>query len=176
MNDQFTLSGFEEPSYNEDQFLGSIFEQLQNIVEEKCGDRSILTRKRTKSYTAVFLSSLTAFRLCFRGKNHYISLLLSLKDIIPPDVPTKTSNSDTKYIRVLVNDEHPADSYVDILVQAIVATIERYPKDWDCCSRYMECSDAKVCVHPDKAFALSCGYRKILASGRIFYGKNRNID
>ena len=27
----------------------------------------------------------------------------------------------------------------------------------------------------DKAFALGCGYRKILSSGRIFYGNNRNI-
>lgn len=44
-----------------------------------------------------------------------------------------------------------------------------------CCSRYLECSDAKQCVHPDPAFALGCGYRKILASGKIYYGENRNV-
>lgn len=31
-------------------------------------------------------------------------------------------------------------------------------------------------VHPGKAVALECGYRKILASGRVFYGERRNVD
>ena len=38
------------------------------------------------------------------------------------------------------------------------------------------CSDEKQCVHPDPAFVLGCGYRKVLASGRGFCGKKRNAD
>lgn len=47
---------------------------------------------------------------------------------------------------------------------------------FDCCSRYMECSDAKTCTQPDKIHALGCSYRLKLAKGIIFFGKNRNID
>lgn len=45
-----------------------------------------------------------------------------------------------------------------------------------CCDRFMECSDAKKCVHENKLYSTSCMYRMNLESGRIFYGKNRNID
>lgn len=45
-----------------------------------------------------------------------------------------------------------------------------------CCGRYMECSDAKICVHPDLDFAKGCYYFHNLRRGKIFYGKNRNID
>ncbi len=46
---------------------------------------------------------------------------------------------------------------------------------YGCCSRYLECSDAKQCTHPDIMFAVQCAYRKNLMAGRIFYGKNANV-
>lgn len=45
-----------------------------------------------------------------------------------------------------------------------------------CCSRYEECSDKKTCIHPDIKLASGCYYKTNLEDGRIFYGKNRNID
>lgn len=44
-----------------------------------------------------------------------------------------------------------------------------------CCSRYVECSDSKGCVHPDRRFAQGCMYKSNLEKGRIFYGVNRNM-
>lgn len=41
-----------------------------------------------------------------------------------------------------------------------------------CCSRYRQCSDAKVCLIPDRAYSKNCLYRKSLETGKIFYGKN----
>lgn len=47
---------------------------------------------------------------------------------------------------------------------------------FDCCSRYMECSNKKSCIHPDYLYASgACNYKKQLENGRIFYGKNRNV-
>lgn len=46
---------------------------------------------------------------------------------------------------------------------------------FDCCSHYMECSDAQHCVHSNIMFAGQCTYRKKLKAGMIFFGKNRNI-
>lgn len=45
-----------------------------------------------------------------------------------------------------------------------------------CCDKFIECSDAKKCVHENKLYSTACMYRMNLDSGRIFYGKNRNID
>lgn len=182
MNDQTTLLGFESPEYKEVIFLESILPQLKSAVVAHGGPEELLSYKSTaldmksNGYTAVFFFNFTVFRLRFRGKQHYISLPTVFSDLVPEDFPTKQLSSDPKYLRLLIDAEHPIEFYADFLIQIAGATVDRYPKEWDCCSRYMACSDAKTCVHPDKAFALSCGYRKILNSGRIFYGKNRNID
>lgn len=48
-------------------------------------------------------------------------------------------------------------------------------KEFDCCSRFAECSDALECVNPCKARSIVCGYRKKLEKGIVFYGKNRNV-
>ncbi len=48
-------------------------------------------------------------------------------------------------------------------------------RTFGCCSKYLECSDAKECIHKDKNYAEACTYNSNLKKGRIFYGKNRNI-
>lgn len=45
-----------------------------------------------------------------------------------------------------------------------------------CCNKFIECSDAKKCVHENKLYSTACMYRMNLDNGKIFYGKNRNID
>ena len=45
-----------------------------------------------------------------------------------------------------------------------------------CCNSFMQCSDAKQCIHQDDRFYNGCYYRKNLEAGKVFYGKNRNID
>lgn len=47
---------------------------------------------------------------------------------------------------------------------------------YDCCHLYMQCSDARSCLNPDRIHAKSCTYRKKIEEGRIFFGNNRNID
>lgn len=58
--------------------------------------------------------------------------------------------------------------FADVLDKAIDVS----PKSFDCCSRYVECSDAKKCINPNADLALECAYRINLKHGRIFYGKN----
>lgn len=41
-----------------------------------------------------------------------------------------------------------------------------------CCSKYIECSSAKKCLHNDLLYAKGCWYRNNLENGRIFYGEN----
>lgn len=175
-NGQIALGGFERPDAKESDFLTSLWPSMEAAVEEAGADKKLLTNDTVDSYTVVKLGNLTVCRLRFRGKQHYIALPTIFKDLIPNGAPCKTVKSELKYIRVLIDGEHPLETYRNLLIKAATESVNRYPKEWDCCSRYMECSDAKTCTHPDKGFALSCGYRRILSSGRVFYGKNRNID
>lgn len=182
MDKQITLSGFNPPDYMEALFLNSMTDSFKAAIVASGSHGELLSYRPTQGdsnangYTAVYFHTLTAFRLKMRGKQHYISLPTSLANMVHYGFPVSRIKSDPKYIRILIDSEHPIESYADFLISVISETVNRYPKEWDCCSRYMECSDAKTCVHPDKGFALECGYRKILNSGRIFYGKNRNID
>lgn len=179
MNEQLSFAGFEPAEHREILFLDSVFSDLKDTVRDHGADPDGLTRNPTKGvggYTAVFLNSFTAFRVHMRGKQHYISIPTIFSDLVPEDAPVKQVSSETKYVRLLLDDLHPADSYREFLGRIIAETINRYPKEWDCCSLYEQCSDAKSCVQPDKNLALCCGYRKILNSGKIYYGKNRNID
>ena len=182
MDDQITLIGFEAPDSKESNCLDKIFPTLQEIAAQKGVPVELLTRKATQTdsassgYTVVAYHGSTAFRLKMRGKQYYISVPALFDALIPAEAPRKQTKSEEGYIRVLVDSDHPVESYTDFLAAVTGMTIDRLPTEWSCCSRYMECSDAKTCVHPDKVFALDCGYRKVLNSGRVFYGKNRNID
>lgn len=175
MDNQVAFVGFEGPELHEREFLARIDPDLRTVIEDMGGDSQMMKISATSSYTAVMVGNLTAFRLKIRGKQNYISVPLTLADLVPNGAPTKNASAGEKYCRVLITDKHTLDSYTSFLLNVVGETINRYPKEWDCCSRYMECSDTMTCTHPDKAFALGCGYRKILSSGRIYYGENRNI-
>lgn len=49
-------------------------------------------------------------------------------------------------------------------------------ESFGCCNDHVRCSDARRCLHEDDKFYLGCIYRKNLEAGRIFYGKNRNVE
>lgn len=173
---QFSLEGFEQPVEDEMRFLNALLPRMEKSVEAAGSAGELLSIAVRQSYTVVSLYKFTIFRLRLRGKRHYIASHDRFADMIPSDWPVKKVKSDEKYTRIYVDDNHPLGSYSDFLVDIAGECVNRYPHEWDCCSRYMECSNARACVHPDKAAALDCGYRKILKSGRIFYGTNRNID
>lgn len=173
MLDQCYIPGAEPAELKESAYLEAIMPEMETAVENHGGPSELLLINPTQSYSAVFIGSLTVFRLCVRGRKKQISVPVSLKDLIPSHWRQTTSKSEEKYIIVPI--ENPLHDYDDFLVSLAGATIDRYPKEWDCCSFYMECSDAKVCIRTDKKIALACGYRKILNSGKIYYGKNRNV-
>lgn len=45
-----------------------------------------------------------------------------------------------------------------------------------CCNDHVRCSDAGRCLHAEDKFYLGCMYRRNLEAGRIFYGRNRNVE
>lgn len=51
-----------------------------------------------------------------------------------------------------------------------------YGRPFLCCNDFMRCSDAKQCLKSGNPEYNGCAYRKNLEAGRIFYGKNRNVE
>ena len=108
-------------------------------------------------------------------KNEYFKIL----NLDQLDIFYEISNikSLPDFTRVIFNDSdfekvtkylfQFSENYVD----------EHYTPDYtfDCCHLYMQCSDARRCVDPDRIHAKSCTYRKKLETGLIFFGKNRNV-
>ncbi len=60
------------------------------------------------------------------------------------------------------------------LLDCAISTFEPSDK-FGCCDKYIECSNAKKCLHNNLFYAKACYYRKNLESGKIFYGDNKNI-
>ena len=82
-----------------------------------------------------------------------------------------------EWIRIYVKSIDDVISLSPQLSQVYMNIIKRFEHEsFGCCSRYMACSDAKKCVHPNKILAEACQYKTNLDAGRIFYGENRNID
>lgn len=176
MDNQITLTGFSSPNQEELDFLGTIEDAMRHSAATQGSLEELVRIEPNQTYTTVFFYNLTAFRLKLQGNHRYISIPRIFRNLIPADYPVKETASDPKYVRVTIDSAHPVESYAPFLILLVGECVNRYPKGWSCCSRYEACSDAKVCVHPEKIFALECGYRRVLNSGRIFYGKNRNID
>lgn len=75
--------------------------------------------------------------------------------------------------RILLKDVPSFDAHKEVAQQIFEEAIQG--NSFDCCSRYMGCSNAKKCIHPDIMMASQCTYRQRLNAGRIFYGENRNV-
>ena len=120
-----------------------------------------------------------AFRICCRAGHCYFGISNSYVTCIPKDFlvhVTSDGKSDGYTNFAFSPSEDSVLTFSPLLTSVLSSVIDSIPKEFDCCSRYEECSNLKKCVNPNPALALSCGYRKILKSNRIYYGDNRNID
>lgn len=96
---------------------------------------------------------------------------------VPEDAEVKFLQSDEDNVHVLFSkDSFELVDYIRANTKYSLANYESKASTFGCCSRFNDCSDAKKCVHENKLYSKACMYRRHLDSGKIFYGKNRNID
>lgn len=84
----------------------------------------------------------------------------------------KAEPNSEDFVSYTLDDYLDAESLSDECCAALRVALDSIPKGFSCCSRYVECSDRRACCHPDHDMRLQCYYRRVLASGRVFYGKN----
>ena len=165
-----TLGDFEV--FTEESVCALLDKPISGVLDRNNIALSNLSIKHGKNFSSVFLISSLLFRIRVRKKANYIEIKNEYQTLITIDAPRKTNKDFTRYLIRSLND---VDALCPCLMDIVDAEIDNFPKEYDCCSQYKECSDAKICVNPRKDSAIGCGYKKIMKHGRIFYGKNRNV-
>lgn len=169
---------------NIDEFKVNIERNVKDSIEELLkGDRFFDTtlkgydvRVNIGSET-ILLCNCAVIRI-ISSKTKGVSLELAEKylDLFGLENKTQFTKSDALWGK-LPFDEHVAMQIIDNIKSVFERCYLSQSVDkFGCCSRYEECSDEKRCTHPDIKFAAGCYYRTNLEEGRIFYGRNRNIE
>ena len=133
---------------------------LERVMEQNGLPIKWVSLRERQGYYAVSVRGSIVLRIA-SGKKLYL------------DLPSDGSAKNFRREKMDTVDE--VSAYLPAVADALQRELNAIKTDYDCCSRYEACSDAKRCVHPDPDFAVRCSYRKVLQSGRVFYGKNRNI-
>lgn len=171
-----------------------VFELLKPALEETLSQNNAGTENiditRGKQYSSVsFIKYDTydpsklpkkhmVFRICCRDSQYYFGISDAYATYIPSDYAsliTKVGKTDGYRNYEFIPTPDGITKFFPLLSAILDAVIDSIPKEFDCCSRYEECSNRKRCIHPKPAMAISCGYRKIMKNGRIFYCTNQNI-
>lgn len=146
---------------------------LISVLKENGLDENTLSYDERKSYHSVRFNASVVVRIT-SAPTPSLSIPTQVLMLTPYANYADTDHKD--YTKISIPSLDAIGQYTEMLQAVLQKIIDRVPKEFDCCSRYLECSNVKNCVHPDKSIALGCGYRKQLKSGKIFYGENRNID
>lgn len=115
--------------------------------------------------------------IVFCIKNDYFDMMNP--DDIPVKYEIKNINSLKEFTRIFISTNHiEFQKFVNYIFSFCETYVDKYyvPDHlFDCCDRYMECSDAKHCTCPDYLYSKCCTYKNKIENGIIFFGKNRNI-
>lgn len=123
---------------------------------------------------SIALKSVLVAKIHFRVKSSsFMEIGNKYANLFPGD---SILSADAHWCKIRLLDKDDVFKYITQLVSIynnLLAVTSG--EQFGCCSRFMECSDARKCIHPDALFAAACIYRRNLENGKIYYGKNRNI-
>ncbi|MEG1945432.1 MAG: hypothetical protein RR058_08430 [Oscillospiraceae bacterium] len=133
-----------------------------------------ITFTENKSYFTLLYRSNVVFRVHFSKKAGWIEIPKRLRDIAVRHGKQLSGETDS-YLKIDVDGVEAACCDLFFYSELLDMQIDLYPTAHSCCSRYVECSNAKCCVNPDKEISMDCYYRKNLKAGKIFFGDDANI-
>ncbi len=104
----------------------------------------------------------------------YIEFPERFEKFISSEISVQRRNNGV--LRVSLSDNPAFESEYSKIIDSIYEYCrENRAYEFDCCSRYQECSDARKCVNPNRELMLKCRYCAKLEKNIVFYGENRNI-
>ena len=158
----------------------SIFQKIKSHLNHQAQDNAISTdliilskTKKKGDYTVKVDKTVLCKIICQNNQN-YIRISKQYAKFLKDFPGNYTIAKDDNYLLPVTQTES-LDHILRVLSNIFDDITLPDVAHFGCCSRYVACSDAKQCVHPDKNTAKACGYKKNLDLGKIFYGKNKNI-
>ena len=178
---------------SEEEYVGwkeELQKELEKIIlEQKLPDNSLGLRKNKKSYSlCIYEPDLIEGK---RSVDRYTVIigieeefLKSKPDLLKLELKNKVLSSleipiDAEVVSTHIRINKNSCNLIQYLSLCTKCALDNYTSNtgsFACCARYEECSEAKVCIHPNRLYSTACAYRKNLESGKIFYGNNKNIE
>lgn len=166
---------FEQLGFNEDiqldidkQIRANIHKILHEQYEAKFED---IMFEKLETYKVIKFFNKSVIRIIEKNKTIYIS--------VQEKYATDNKNlklfkvkSELPWVRLEINSGDDIFLFSNIFCDIYE---DMMPDTFDCCSRYMKCSDELKCVQPIPKLMRECRYRKKLLKGIVFYGDNCNV-
>lgn len=168
MNSNFLYQNYIDVNLVYDKIIEILKKHERNITD--CVERS----DNKDGSVSINIYKNLAVKIIFRPKSRYLNVKSKYSDLFMDlGLSISSIKSENDFIRYMFHDLNNIDEIEKILLQ-IYDECEASVHQFGCCSRYEECSNAKLCIHPDLVYSQGCWYRKNLEAGKIFYGINAN--
>ena len=158
-------------------FGGYTYETVYNsILRMLREDDSTVTLRINKNNASIYMFGSVAFSIRINSRTRclesYSPVAISYVDRIPGASVAKDES-----VRFPIATSKDVVPVIEEMVNAVYEfqRDELRGEPFGCCNDFVRCSDALKCLHVGDRDYAGCMYRKNLESGRIFYGKNKNI-
>lgn len=173
-----SVSSINEYNESRENFVFETIRQiLLNVFSSLGIPENYLDMQKFQKHNTIQFDTQPFCRILNRGAH------ISFPNILGPYIESQwdAQVEEDEYITISSEFCSAQDPFFSSAIEAMMLSLVRsIPKEFDCCSQFEQCSDAKECVHRlnpnDPIRHLRCGYRRTLESGKIFFGENRNID
>lgn len=163
-----------EPSTAATKLFSKIFNLFKNVYD----DSENLKLVNNKAYSTICFFNVPKLRIKIIKKVPCLEIPEHFEDLIQENLINCRIMSD-RYRRIEVPNFFINNVLKTLLLDIYEYCLRKYSDErFDCCSKYMECSDNKKCSYEKDKFGRACSYRYTMSEkggGKIFYGKNRNI-
>lgn len=158
------------PSAFELEIYDFILPRLTDVLEFNCVGKDSIKAQPGKRFTSV--QYIRPDQIAGKNAAQLVFRIVARKGKFAFEVADGDS-----YVSIPFDpDDNGIIQHIPMLQNALDVVIDSGSCEYSCCSRVEQCSDSRRCVNPYPYIAANCNYRKILKSGRVFYGKNRTID
>lgn len=183
MNDEQQLTFFNDTIAPE-----SLKDEINSIILKVCGSQEVDTKyvacREIKNGYSVWIrepidlkDTYRAFSIAVKNKtNPVYAVEIIHKRMHSVPVPEDVSFDKVQKSTIFFPLNHVA--LRQYLTDVLAYSLEHFEpsEKFGCCGKYVECSDARKCLHNNTFYARACYYRKNLEADRIFYGKNASDE
>lgn len=152
--------------------LGIINRIKDKVQESKNYSEESIEVKNNQGYDTIWLFKFAILKIKEMKRETRIEIAKKYLELFKLDNEVRFTKSEPEWGKITI-DEQVAEKILDNIKDVFEQCYLDEPvESFGCCSRYLECSDKKKCIHPDLKFAKGCNYKVNLEKGKIFYGKN----